>query len=57
LSGIFEAPFRGIFRSTVNPGIETVSILEPSTIFAALVYGVIIIGIVEFIKVLTDNNN
>ena len=52
-SGIFEAPFRGIFRSAVNPGIETVSIIEASTIFAALVYGVVIIGIVELIKVLT----
>src|SRR5258708_1834781 len=53
VSGIFEAPFRGIFRSAVSPGIETVSILEPSTIFAILVYLVIMLGIVELVKVLT----
>jgi hypothetical protein len=53
LSGIFERPFRGIFGTTVTTGIETVSVLEPSTIFAMLVYLVLAIGIVELVKVLT----
>lgn len=53
VSGVFEAPFRGIFRSAVNQGLETVSIFEPSTLFAALIYLVLIVGIVELVKVLT----
>lgn len=53
VSGIFESPFRGIFRPAVNQGIETVSIFESSTIFAALVYLVIAVGIVALVKVLT----
>ncbi|SRR5258708_1597111 len=53
LSGIFEAPFRGIFPSAVSQGLGSASVLEPSTIFAILVYLVLIFGIVEFIKVLS----
>ncbi len=53
VSGVFEAPFRGIFRAAVTEGIETVSVLEPSTIFAMLVYLVLAIGIVELVKVIT----
>ncbi len=53
VSQIFEAPFRGIFRTAVNPGIETVSVFEPSTVFAMLVYIVLAAGIVELVRVLT----
>lgn len=48
LSGIFEAPFRGIFGSGVFQGAEpTLSVLEPSTLLALLVYLVLAIGIVS----------
>lgn len=53
LSGILEAPFRGIFSTAVGEGVETLSVLEPSTIFAMLVYLVLAIGLVELVKVLT----
>lgn len=56
ISGIFEAPFRGIFSSPVFEGIETVSILEPSTLFAILVYLVLAVGLTELIKVLTASD-
>lgn len=53
VSGALTAPFRGIFRTAVNEGIETVSVFEPSTVFAVLVYLVLAIGVVELVKVLT----
>jgi hypothetical protein len=53
VSGFFTAPFRGIFSATVSQGIETVSVLEPSTIFAILVYLVLAVAIVELVKVTT----
>jgi hypothetical protein len=53
LSGIFESPFRGIFRTAVTEGIETVSVLEPSTIFAMLIYFVLAIGITQLVRILT----
>jgi hypothetical protein len=56
LSGFFVAPFRGIFGTTVSEGLETVSVLEPSTIFAILVYLVLAIGVVELVNVLTAND-
>ena len=58
LSGIFEMPFRGIFSTSVFQGGEpTVSVLEPSSLFAILVYLVIAIGIVQLINVLTGTES
>ena len=57
ISGIFVAPFVGIFRAAVGEGLETASVLEPSTIFAILVYFVVALGIVELIKVLIATNS
>jgi hypothetical protein len=57
VSGIFIAPFRGIFRTAVNEGIETVSVLEPSTIFAFLVYLVLAAGIVALVNILTATSS
>lgn len=57
VSGIFVAPFRGIFRTAVNEGIETVSVLEPATIFAFLVYIVLAMGIVGLVNILTATNS
>lgn len=53
LSSPFESPFRNIFRSAVTEGLETVSVFEPSTIVAFLVYLVVAAGIVELIKIAT----
>jgi uncharacterized membrane protein YuzA (DUF378 family) len=51
ISAPFVAPFSGIFRTAVNTGIETKSVLEPATIIAMLVYGLIGYGIVRFIGI------
>ena len=56
ISSIFEMPFRGIFHSTAGTGIETTSILEPSTVVALFVYLVIALGITQFIKLATATN-
>ncbi len=53
VSGIFTAPFRGIFHTAVSEGIETVSVLEPATIFAFLVYLVLAAGIVGLVNIVT----
>jgi hypothetical protein len=53
LSGMFVAPFRGIFRTAVAEGIETSSVFEPATLFAFLVYLVVASGIVQLIKIMT----
>lgn len=60
ISGVFLAPFSGIFRTAVNEGIETTSVLEPATIIAMIVYALIAYGIVrliEIMKVSKVNNN
>ena len=56
LSGIFESPFRGIFRSAASRGIETASILEPSTVVALFVYLVLALGITQLIRLTTATN-
>lgn len=51
LSKIFVLPFEGIFRRSTAQGIETTSIFEPSTLIAIIVYSVIAVGIVKFIRI------
>jgi hypothetical protein len=53
LSGIFVAPFFGIFRSTTTTGIETTAVLEPATMVAILVYAVVAWGIVSLVRILS----
>ena len=51
VSGIFMAPFTGIFRSAVTQGIETKSVLEATTIIAMIVYAIVAYGIVRLIGI------
>ena len=51
ISGAFLAPFSGIFRSAINKGIETKSVLEPTTIIAMIVYALIAYGVVMLIEI------
>lgn len=51
LSGIFIAPFEGIFRRGYTQGVETTSVLEPSTIVAIIVYAVLAWGVVKLILI------
>jgi hypothetical protein len=53
-SGIFLTPFNGIFRTAVNNGIETRSILEPTTIIAIIVYAIFAYGIVRLIEIIKN---
>jgi len=57
ISEVFMAPFSGIFRSAVNKGIETKSILEPTTIIAMIVYALIAYGIVRLIEIFSTKKN
>ena len=51
LTGIFILPFEGIFRRWFNQGLETTSVLEPSTIVAIIVYAMLAWGIVQLIRI------
>jgi hypothetical protein len=51
VSGIFIAPFAGIFRRGFAPGVETTSVFEPATLVAIIVYAVLIWGIVKLIRI------
>lgn len=53
LTGLFILPFEGIFRRGFSQGIETTSILEPSTLVAIIVYAILAWGIVKWIRVLS----
>jgi hypothetical protein len=53
VSGIFIMPFEGIFRRAVNQGIETASILEPSTMVAMVVYAVIAWGVIQLVQLIS----
>lgn len=51
VSGVFLAPFSGIFRTAVSEGIETKSVLEPATIITMIVYAFIAYGIIKLIEI------
>ncbi|MDO8503616.1 MAG: YggT family protein [bacterium] len=51
LTGVFILPFEGIFRRGFTQGIETTSVLEPSTLVAIVVYAVLAWGIVKLIRI------
>jgi hypothetical protein len=51
VSGVFIAPFNGIFRPAVTEGIETKSVLEPTTIIAMIVYALIAYGLARLIEI------
>lgn len=49
ITKIFIMPFEGMFRRVTSQGIETVSVFEPATLVAIIVYAIIAVGIVKFI--------
>ncbi len=53
LTGVFILPFEGIFRRGFTQGLETTSVLEPSTLIAIIVYAVLAWGIVRLLRVLS----
>lgn len=57
LTGIFILPFEGIFRRGFTQGIETTSVLEPSTLVAIIVYAVLAWGIVMLLRILSGEKH
>lgn len=53
LTGMFIAPFEGIFRIWFGRGVETTAVLEPATLVAIIVYAVLAWGIVTLLRVLS----
>lgn len=53
LTGIFILPFEGIFRRGFAQGLETTSVLEPSTLVAIIVYAVLAWGIIKLLRILS----
>ena len=51
LTNIFVWPFEGIFRRAVSRGVETTSVLEPSTLVALAVYAIVAWGIVKLVRI------
>ncbi len=51
ITGIFILPFEGIFRRGFTQGLETTSVLEPSTLVAIIVYAVLAWGIVKLVRI------
>lgn len=56
VTGIFILPFEGIFRKGFAQGVETTSVLEPSTLVAVIIYAVLAWGIVKFIRILSKED-
>lgn len=55
LTQIFIYPFTGIFPAAAANGLEAQAILEPTTIIAMIVYGVIAWGIVKLIGIMKES--
>lgn len=53
---IFIIPFEGIFRRGYAEGVETTSVLEPSTLVALVVYAVLVWGIVKLVRILSGEH-
>ena len=51
VSGLFVAPFEGIFRMWFVKGSETTAVFEPSTLVAFIVYAILAWGIVKIISI------
>ncbi len=55
LSGIFIAPFEGIFHKEFAQGVETTAVLEPATLVAIIVYAVLAWGIVKLVRIFSGD--
>lgn len=53
ITGVFVAPFAGIFRVGYTQGAAVSSIFEPSTMVALIVYAVIAWGIVKLLRIMS----
>lgn len=51
LTGLFIAPFEGIFRRLATSANQSTFVLEPSTIVALAVYAILAWGIVKLVRI------
>jgi len=51
LTNIFILPFSGIFSKGYTQGAETISVLEPATIVAIIVYIVLAWGVIKLVRI------
>jgi len=51
ITGVFLAPFIGIFGNATTTGIETKAVLEPANVIGMIVYAIVAAGIVKIIKI------
>ncbi|HSW78078.1 MAG TPA: hypothetical protein VLG36_04730 [Candidatus Chromulinivoraceae bacterium] len=51
LGGILISPFRSIFHPAVTSGVETVSVFEPATLIAMVVFALIGWGLAKLIAI------
>jgi hypothetical protein len=51
LTNVLIWPFEGIFRRGFAQGVETTAVLEPATIVALIVYPILALGIIKFIRI------
>ncbi len=52
VTNVFLAPFSGIFHTATSQGVETTSVLEPATLIAIVVYGILGWGIAKLFDAL-----
>ncbi len=57
VTGALVAPFQAIFHVTTTTGVETTSVLEPSTIIAMLVYAIVAWGLGKLIAISMAGKN
>ncbi len=50
LTGIFTAPFTGIFSSSVTNGLSAKSVFEPATLIGMVVYAICAWGLIRLIR-------
>lgn len=53
ITGVFIAPFQGIFQQATAQGAVTTAVLEPATLVAIVVYAVLAVGIVKLLRILS----
>lgn len=51
ISGIFTAPFSGIFDSFVSSGLSAKSVFEPAAVIGMVLYGILAWGLVSFLRI------
>jgi len=51
ISGIFTAPFSGIFEPFVSSGLSAKSVFEPAAVIGMVLYGILAWGLVSLLRI------